>query len=180
MRKKSREILIELFNKYETGAEIGVHKGSFSFAILKASNIKTLYSIDPWIDEKGNFVKEVYNECANRLRAYGNRSKIIIKKSIDAAKDFADDSLDFVYIDGDHSYEACLADLNVWTPKVKIGGIVSGHDYKNGGKAMCSGYGSETIRCRVKFAVRGFIRKNNYNLNILLGQGNNWYFIKDH
>jgi len=180
MRKRSRQILIELFSKYEIGVEIGVDKGSFSFDILELPNIKVLYGIDPWMDEKGNFVKKVYDECIDRLKVYGDRSKIIIKKSIDASRDFVDDSLDFVYIDGDHSYNGCKTDLNVWTPKVKIGGIVSGHDYKNVGKAMCLGYGSETIRCKVKTAVNEFVKNNNYNLSVLSGQGNNWYFIKEH
>ena len=40
-----------------------------------------------------------------------------------------DSSLDWVYLDADHSYAGCLADLIAWVPKVRYGGIVSGHDY---------------------------------------------------
>jgi hypothetical protein len=40
-------------------------------------------------------------------------------------------SLDFVFIDADHGYEGCLRDLRAWYPKVKPGGIFSGHDYEN-------------------------------------------------
>lgn len=44
-------------------------------------------------------------------------------------KQFADQSIDVLFIDGDHSYEAVKKDIELWFPKVKIGGIISGHDY---------------------------------------------------
>lgn len=46
-----------------------------------------------------------------------------------AAELFALDSLDFVFIDGEHRYEAVTADLKAWWPKVKLGGVFAGHDY---------------------------------------------------
>lgn len=49
--------------------------------------------------------------------------------SLDAALQFEDHSLDLVFVDGDHSEEAVRADLEAWTPKVKPGGLISGHDY---------------------------------------------------
>ncbi len=49
--------------------------------------------------------------------------------SADAAKRYADESLDFVYIDADHTYEALKEDIAAWFPKVKQGGILGGHDY---------------------------------------------------
>lgn len=52
--------------------------------------------------------------------------------SIEAAATYADNSLDFVFIDADHSYEAVRADIIAWWPKVKSGGIISGHDYHMG------------------------------------------------
>ena len=42
-------------------------------------------------------------------------------------------SLDWVYIDGDHTHRAVLADLEAFYPKVRIGGIISGDDYANPG-----------------------------------------------
>ena len=50
-------------------------------------------------------------------------------KSCMAANLVADDSLDFVFIDADHSYESVLDDIILWYPKVKSGGIIAGHDY---------------------------------------------------
>jgi hypothetical protein len=49
--------------------------------------------------------------------------------SLEAARLVEDESLDFVYIDGDHRFDAVMADLIVWSRKVRFGGVVSGHDY---------------------------------------------------
>ena len=49
---------------------------------------------------------------------------------MDAVQDFDDASLDFVYIDGAHDFKNVADDVSEWTKKVKIGGIVFGHDYK--------------------------------------------------
>src|SRR3990167_6747852 len=49
--------------------------------------------------------------------------------SMNAVKDFEDNSLDFVYIDGDHCFESATNDIAEWSKKVRPGGIVSGDDY---------------------------------------------------
>ncbi len=51
--------------------------------------------------------------------------------SLDAARSFADGSLDFIFIDADHSFEAAEQDLSVWWPKLRGGGLMAGHDYTN-------------------------------------------------
>jgi cephalosporin hydroxylase len=58
--------------------------------------------------------------------------RLIVAKSVDAAALFADRSVDFVFIDAEHSFHAVLADLAAWVPKVKAGGVVAGHDYTHG------------------------------------------------
>ena len=50
--------------------------------------------------------------------------------SLEAVKLFEDNSLEFVFIDGDHSYEAVKADILAWLPKVKEGGVISGDDWQ--------------------------------------------------
>jgi predicted O-methyltransferase YrrM len=50
---------------------------------------------------------------------------------MDAISDFEDSSLDFVYIDANHTYEAATEDIREWSKKVRPGGIVAGHDYVN-------------------------------------------------
>jgi hypothetical protein len=51
--------------------------------------------------------------------------------SVAAAHTFLNQSLDFVFINADHSYEGCAADIHAWLPKVKAGGWIGGHDYDN-------------------------------------------------
>ncbi len=57
-------------------------------------------------------------------------AEIMRMRSHEAAALVPDGSLDFVYIDAEHTYEGCLADLRTWSPKVRSGGIVSGDDYR--------------------------------------------------
>jgi predicted O-methyltransferase YrrM len=52
--------------------------------------------------------------------------------SAEAATMFENGSLDFVYLDADHSFESAWQDLSVWYPKVRIGGILAGHDFLDG------------------------------------------------
>lgn len=54
-------------------------------------------------------------------------------RSLDAAKNYADGSLDFVFIDASHEYPDVVDDINAWLPKVKVGGVLAGHDvYRDG------------------------------------------------
>lgn len=50
-----------------------------------------------------------------------------------AADDFSDGSLDWVYIDGDHTFERVRGDLLAFLPKVKRGGFIAGDDYGSEG-----------------------------------------------
>jgi hypothetical protein len=66
-----------------------------------------------------------YEESKSRLGI----ERCIKGNSLEVAKTFEDESLDFVFIDAGHQYEEVKADLNAWFSKVRKGGIVSGHDY---------------------------------------------------
>ena len=62
------------------------------------------------------------------MTKYNNVTKIR-KLSMAAVNDFEDESLDAIYIDGNHRYDSVCNDINKWMPKLKNGGIISGHDY---------------------------------------------------
>jgi len=131
------EWLKQLQQKDGLAIEIGVGCGNFSLQILENTNF-TLYSIDCWELNKFNPIPdESYNLTINKLAKFKERS-IIIKhySNIDIANKFLDKSIDFIYLDGDHFYDGIKNDINIWLPKVKIGGIIAGHDY-----AEYSGWG---------------------------------------
>jgi predicted O-methyltransferase YrrM len=130
----TRETLYELWGElgFTVGAEIGVRMGTNASAIFaRVPNLK-LYCIDPWgayLRVTDHSQEVYYQRCVRKLK---DKDAVLIKKmSMDAVKDFEDNSLDFIYIDGRHDYPFVLEDIIAWTPKVKVGGIVSGHDYYN-------------------------------------------------
>lgn len=118
-------------------AEIGVQRGQYSRRITRKWHGE-LFLIDSWEyfksgytdvsnveqdkhDNNYEFVKTLFTDKTN--------VHIIRKCSIEAAADFKDGSLDWIFIDANHAYEAVKADLKAWYPKVRSGGILSGHDY---------------------------------------------------
>jgi hypothetical protein len=120
------------------GAEIGVASGVNAEKILKFLNMRQLILIDPWeraIDNKTNDNNQKYLFHKNRYETtfakFSNNSKVKIIKdfSIEAAKMFDDYYFDFIYIDGDHSYEAVINDLYAYYPKLKKFGVLCGDDY---------------------------------------------------
>ena len=149
----SRDDLPKFFKEmgYKVGAEIGVYKAEYTEKFCK-EGLK-IFGIDPWLVYK-NYKKHpdeldyevMYNNSKKIVESCG--SKIIRKTSMDALEDFEDESLDFVYIDGNHSMPYIIQDIYEWSRKVKKGGAISGHDYILRGKDP---YGLRT--CHVKYAV---------------------------
>lgn len=64
-------------------------------------------------------------------RPFIDRTHIVRKDTVEAAKDFEDGFFDIVFIDADHSYEGCKRDILAWRSKVRPGGLLCGHDYAN-------------------------------------------------
>jgi hypothetical protein len=122
-------------NKYVVGAEIGVYKGDNSNSILNILNIEKLSLIDPWAKIIGKFPLgkyplKVYRSVLKRFK--DNPSVNIIRTTSKKGSElFENESLDFVYIDADHSYQNVYDDIDLWTPKVRLNGIVAGHDIFN-------------------------------------------------
>lgn len=131
----SRDDLPKFFRQmgYKVGAEIGVDKGEFSEKFCQAG--LKLYAIDPWRsykdyeDSRGQKKLDFLYERTKRVLAPYKNCTIVRKTSMKAALDFADESLDFVYIDGNHQFKYVAEDICEWSKKVKKGGVISGHDY---------------------------------------------------
>jgi hypothetical protein len=177
-------LLLEILNLQGEGAEIGVETGNFSECILKHSALSVLHSIDAWqefdrsvYDDSNNVSQgeqeEKYKLTLNRLRRFKRRSNIIRMTSREASQLFKTATLDFIHIDANHSYRECKSDLDIWWPKLRNGGIFSGHDYANG-KLHSGTYA-------VKQAVDEFVKKHRQILFIITEATAlpTWYLIKN-
>jgi len=131
-----REDLATLFGVlgFTTGVEVGVQEGAYSEVLCARNPGLHLYCVDAWLAYDGylEYVNQAkldgfYETTRRRLRPYG--CTFLRMFSTTAAKDFADDSLDFVYLDGAHDFQHIAEDLVAWIPKVRLGGIISGHDF---------------------------------------------------
>lgn len=116
--------------------ELGVFEGAGIKTLVK-SNPKLLIGIDLWQDDNNwavtdgmtqSKMDENYREALQLLELYP-AVQYIKDYTTNCADKFEDEYFDFIYVDADHSYEGCEADLINWWPKVKRGGILSGHDY---------------------------------------------------
>jgi hypothetical protein len=115
--------------------EIGVFGAVFSEQILSRAPFRKLYCVDPYLayDEYKDGINYIdfeakFKEAKRRVERFGARVEFKRKFSLEASRDFADGSLDFVYIDGNHQYKYVKEDLTFWYPKVKIGGLIVGDD----------------------------------------------------
>lgn len=122
-----------------TAVEVGVAEGNYSREFLRFWPGHYVM-VDPWrhIDGYDDVMNGDDAEHEERFRQamavaanYTTRCEVFRMDSLAAAQRFNDRSLDFVYIDADHSYEGCKRDILAWAPKVKPGGILAGHDYYN-------------------------------------------------
>jgi predicted O-methyltransferase YrrM len=117
----------------KVGAEIGVAQGNHAATLCEQNPGVKLYCVDIWdlypgYNEYTNRIKRYYDEAKAKLAPYN--CEFIKKFSMNAVRDFADESLDFVYIDGAHDFKNVADDICEWTKKVRMGGIVFGHDYE--------------------------------------------------
>ncbi len=117
-----------------TMVEIGSYSGESSQVFVE--EVKFLYCIDPWRngydseDEASEIqpMAEIEQIFDTRMKPYENYMKLK-DTSVMASTTFDDESLDFVYIDGNHNIEAISNDIISWLPKIKPNGVIGGHDY---------------------------------------------------
>jgi hypothetical protein len=132
-----RGALARLFAElgFKRGAEVGVAEGHYSRTICESNDGVEHHAVDPWHPYKrsGSVIKDwnAQERCLQLAHEKLDPFGVIFHRlpSFEGAKDFEDGSLDYVYIDGDHSFDFVMLDLIAWSPKVRQGGIVAGHDY---------------------------------------------------
>jgi len=167
-------------NNFKTYVEIGLGKGLTVNYLLK--NIQDpefkMYGVDPFMTypelRENNaaslkFIRTMHRNEGLVAGVVGDdkRFTLIKKMSDDAALDFEHESIDLVFIDGNHSYEYVLSDMENWTPLVRMGGVVAGHDYTQDPKSRY---------INVQKAVHEYADKHEYE--IVIAPNYVWYFYK--
>lgn len=116
------------------GVEIGTAEGITTEYLLETVSDLKLSGVDPyelyidWDDNQPNAEKNKA-EHKERVSKYQDRYTHYYETSDDAVKRFEDESLDFVFIDGLHTYDQVLKDCRNYYPKIKKGGYIIGHDF---------------------------------------------------
>jgi hypothetical protein len=167
-RRAERAKLLSLLPREAVCAEVGTYRGDFAAAILRTSNPRQLYLVDSWehrSEEKyegasygghalagQQGMDAMYEGVVARFRAEIDSGAVVVKRarSLEAASCLPDESLDWVYIDADHSYEGVKRDLDAYYSKVKPGGFIAGDDYGQGDKW----FGHGVTRAVDEFAAR--------------------------
>lgn len=116
--------------------EVGVFRGGYAQHINLALPNAEIHLVDlwekvgniPWMFETEEEARDAYNRVVAKFTGIPG-VHIHKMSSKEASRLFLGGSLDWVYIDANHTYEAVREDIDLWLPKVKLGGIISGHDY---------------------------------------------------
>jgi hypothetical protein len=129
-------------NNFKICAEVGIGYGFHAKEILENTNIEKLFLIDPMCyypnDAFANDVVKyggfelLVNNIKKHLNEYNDRYIWFRQPSITITNEqIPDESLDAIFIDADHSYEAVTKDLDFWWKKLRIGGWLLGDDYNS-------------------------------------------------
>jgi predicted O-methyltransferase YrrM len=118
----------------ERMVEIGSYQGESTTLFAHIFQPKELYAVDPFVNgyddydgsSTGDFTNVIHN-FEERIKKF-SCIKHIKDFSYGAVTKFEDNSLDFVYVDGDHTYDGVVRDIKLYLPKIKSGGFIAGHD----------------------------------------------------
>jgi predicted O-methyltransferase YrrM len=149
------------------GAEVGVCKGEFSALLLKTVPGLKLLCIDPWFAYERLTPERAEARYAEaRARLAGLNCEIVRQTSLEAVQSVAENSLDFVFIDGAHDFDNVMRDIIEWARRVKPGGIVAGHDYYHF-------YQSGVVQ-----AVNAYVSAHNLVWYVTKEQETTWLWVK--
>jgi len=126
--------------KVRVAVELGVDNGGFSkFNLMHCKLCEKYYMVDLWAPQAsyvdGSMLGSIersearMREAMENVAPYANKAVIVRNSTMEAASLFKEASVDFIYIDARHDYVSVKQDLETWWPKIKPGGILSGHDY---------------------------------------------------
>jgi hypothetical protein len=156
------------------GCEVGVCHGFTTEYMLKnVPTISKIYAVDSYpsfVDWDGTRVtaerqQETKQRCFQRLSPFIDKVVFSYDDSAKFSQTLEDGSLDFVFIDGDHSYEATLKDCQLYWPKVKSGGMFAGHDIN--------------LQSVDKALKEFFSSMGKQKVNLKVVENNAWFLIKE-
>ncbi len=148
-RAASRDFMFDILPKGGTVAEVGVFGGDFSERIIALNQPRELHLIDPWFtkddgtlydgptqrfetkEQASRTLETQFQSVAARFAAELQSGRVRMHRMLsqDAAPAFADEALDWAYIDASHYYTDVRNDIELYFPKVKRGGFITGDDY---------------------------------------------------
>lgn len=164
-----------------SAVEVGTWRGDFSVIMMEILKPEQFFAVDPYALFPGmvsapgseyntqHSLDQLAGKVSARLQALGG--KLVRDKSVDACTQFSDNSLDMVYIDGDHTYAGVVQDIESWWPKVKAGGYLCGDDYGAGKTGKGFEYG-------VVEAVDEFAQEHDLDLKIYQSGQSQWLIKK--
>lgn len=147
--------ILDLLDRYRpmTCVELGSNRGCSAIAVARMIRQwgGLLTCVDLWTPGPSEVGIEVF---AHNIVAAGVSPTIrmVHAKTADAAEQWRGD-IDYLYVDADHSYEGCMADLEMWWPHLRIGGLIAGDDYgdPHGDGRMSQAWDDFEQRLGVKF-----------------------------
>jgi len=144
-KKLLARLLETLLNDGFVGVEIGVDKADTTICLLEqCPKLGHLYAIDPYLNRDVRCQKSI-----EQLNEYDKCT--FLRITSDEALNQIPDNLDFIFIDGNHSYLAVQSDLKNYVQKIKSGGLLTGHDWtctQNFGVVQAAGeYLNEYSNC---------------------------------
>jgi len=200
---KNRNDLLDILSEKQIklACEVGVQAGVYSRKILTSiPSLKNLYLVDLW-EKQENYAdgansfdqQEMLHRTQSNTNQWKHKVKILKGYSTEMASKIKDNTLDWCYIDARHDYVGCMEDIASYWPKIKSGGIMSGHDYHDAVEtkkyflttnkpdrdwSICSD--GSINKGAVKGAVNDFA--SNYGLQVLVSYAENmwhtWSIIK--
>lgn len=177
-------------NHFVIGAEVGVFDGRLSGYLLRENRSMTLLLVDRWSavpmdhpywksgSEMARHTPDEWTAIEAKARSAvafaANRAIALKGESVQVAAMIWDGSLDFSFIDAEHTYEAVTADLQAWWPKIRSGGFIAGHDWDHPEDHIHPD-GSTNRMWGVKKAVEDFFKVE----KLELGMNRTWIVWKE-
>ncbi len=141
-----RQCLLEHAKGSKLAAEVGVWHGVTTTALRTAMDARgTLYAIDPYPAGRLGFSIQRLIASRELRKTRGAEVRFVRLTGVESAKRFRDDGVrdfDFVFIDGDHSFEGLKGDWEHWSRLVRVGGCVALHDSRSSGSRDIESAGS--------------------------------------